>query len=63
MRPCTVAEKQAIRDALEGKVWPALAAGRVKTHIHAEFPLAEAMEAHRLMESSRHIGKILLRVK
>lgn len=63
MRPRTVAEKQAIRDALLAKVWPALAAGRVKTHIHAEFPLAEAAAAHRLMESSRHIGKILLRVK
>ncbi|MBL8491943.1 MAG: NAD(P)H-quinone oxidoreductase [Rhodocyclaceae bacterium] len=60
MRPRTLVEKQAIRDALEARVWPAIAEGRVRTHVHATFPLAEAAEAHRLMESSRHIGKIML---
>ncbi len=60
MRPRTLAEKEAIRDALEGRVWPAIAEGRVRSHVHATFPLAEAAEAHRLMESSRHIGKIML---
>ena len=41
-------------------VWPLLAAGRVKPVIHQTFPLAEAGDAHRLMESSSHIGKIVL---
>jgi putative PIG3 family NAD(P)H quinone oxidoreductase len=62
MRPRTIAEKTAIRDALRREVWPACEAGRVHVHVHATFPLAQAAEAHRLMESSRHIGKLLLRV-
>jgi putative PIG3 family NAD(P)H quinone oxidoreductase len=60
MRPRTHAEKQALRDALLANVWPALAAGRLKTHLHRHFPLANAAEAHRLMESSQHVGKIVL---
>jgi putative PIG3 family NAD(P)H quinone oxidoreductase len=63
LRPRSVAEKSAIRDALREQVWPALADGRIKPRIHAVFPLAEADKAHELMESSRHIGKILLQVK
>jgi NADPH:quinone reductase len=63
MRPRTVAEKTVIRDALQREVWPACALGRVRTHVHATFPLAQAAEAHRLMESGRHLGKILLRVR
>lgn len=63
MRPRTVGEKTAIRDALQREVWPACASGGVRTHVHAEFPLAEAREAHRLMESGRHVGKIVLRVR
>ena len=63
MRPRSVEEKASIRDALRAKVWPALEAGQVKAHVHAVFPLAEVAEAHRLMESSRHIGKILLQVR
>jgi putative PIG3 family NAD(P)H quinone oxidoreductase len=63
MRPRTIPEKTEIRDALLREVWPACAAGRVRTHVHAVLPLAEAGEAHRLMESSRHIGKIVLRVR
>ncbi len=63
MRPRTLAEKSAIRDALLREVWPALEARRVRTHVHASFPLAEVAAAHRLMESSRHIGKILLRLR
>ena len=43
-------------------VWPLLAAGRVRPVIHATFPLAEACEAHRLMETSNHIGKIVLTI-
>ena len=63
MRPRTVAEKTLIRDAVRREVWPACAAGRVRTHVHATFPLAQVAEAHRLMESGRHVGKILLRVR
>ena len=63
MRPRTLAEKAAIRDALLKHIWPEIAAGRLRPHIHATSPLAQAGEAHRLMESSRHIGKIVLQVK
>jgi len=62
MRPRTAAEKGEIADALEQKVWPLLAKGELAPVIHATFPLAEAAAAHALMESSTHIGKIILRV-
>jgi len=62
MRPRTTAQKGEIAAALRAKVWPLLEAGRCGPHIHATFPLAEAAEAHRLMESSAHIGKIMLHV-
>ena len=55
-----VAEKAAIAAALERKVWPLIAAGKIKPIIHKTFPLAQAAEAHALMESSTHIGKIIL---
>ncbi len=63
MRPRTLAEKQEIRDALAANIWPALARGELLPHLFARFPLAQAAEAHRLMESSRHIGKIVLEVR
>jgi NADPH:quinone reductase len=62
MRPRTTAQKGAIAAELREKVWPALDAGRCPPVIHATFPLAQAAEAHRLMESSQHIGKIMLSV-
>lgn len=62
MRPRTTAQKGAIAAELREKVWPALDAGRCGPVIHATFPLAKAAEAHRLMESSAHIGKIMLSV-
>jgi len=62
LRPRSVEQKGEIARALEAKVWPLLAAGRVKPLIHATFPLTEAAAAHRLMESSQHIGKIVLTV-
>ena len=62
MRPRTLAEKAAIRDALAANIWPALGRGELLPHLFARFPLAQAAEAHRLMESSRHIGKIVLEV-
>jgi putative PIG3 family NAD(P)H quinone oxidoreductase len=60
LRPRTVAEKGRIAAALRREVWPLLDAGTVKPIVHKTFPLAQAAEAHRLMESSQHIGKIVL---
>jgi len=62
MRPRSTAQKGAIAAELRAKVWPVLEAGRCAPVIHATFPLAEAAAAHRLMESSAHIGKIMLHV-
>jgi NADPH:quinone reductase len=61
MRPRSVPEKTAIRDALLQQVWPALSAGKVHTHVHAVFPLGDAAAAHRLMESGNFLGKLVLR--
>ena len=60
LRPRTVAEKGAIAEALRREVWPLLDSGRVAPVLYRTFPLAEAWEAHRLMESSEHVGKIVL---
>jgi len=62
MRPRTTAEKGRIAHALFETVWPVLEAGRCGPVIHQVFPLAEAAAAHRLMERSTHIGKIVLAV-
>jgi NADPH2:quinone reductase len=62
MRPRTTAQKGAIAAELRDKVWPVLNAGRCPPVIYATFPLSGAAEAHRLMESSQHIGKIMLSV-
>jgi NADPH:quinone reductase len=63
LRPRTVAEKGSIARALHANVWPLLESGRVAPVIHATFPLARAADAHRLMESSAHIGKIVLTMR
>lgn len=60
MRPRTTEQKGAIAAALREKVWPILDQGRAGPVIHAKFPLAQAADAHRLMESSAHVGKIVL---
>jgi NADPH:quinone reductase len=60
LRARTVAQKAAVADAMRQNVWPLIAAGKVKPVIFRTFPLAEASEAHRLMETSNHIGKIVL---
>ncbi len=60
LRSRSVAQKAAVADAVRKNVWPLLAAGKVRPVIFATFPLAEASEAHRLMETSNHIGKIVL---
>jgi NADPH2:quinone reductase len=62
LRSRTVAQKGAVAAGVLKNVWPLLRAGRARPVIHATFPLAEASEAHRLMESSSHIGKIVLTV-
>lgn len=56
-------QKAAIAERLEAQVWPLLAQGQCVPMIYATFPIAEAVQAHQLMESSRHIGKIMLTVK
>jgi putative PIG3 family NAD(P)H quinone oxidoreductase len=60
LRPRSVEEKSAIARALESEVWPLLAGGRVKPIVHTVLPLAQAAEAHRIMEAGQHIGKIVL---
>jgi NADPH:quinone reductase len=62
MRPRTTAQKGAIARELLERVWPVLDAGRAGPVIHAVFPLAQAAEAHRVMESSVHVGKLVLDV-
>ena len=60
LRPRTVAQKAMIAHSLREKIWPLLESGKVRPIIHATFPLAQASDAHRMMESSQHIGKIVL---
>ena len=62
MRPRTASEKGAIAQALRERVWPVLNTGRCAPVVYATFPLEDAAAAHRLMESSAHVGKIMLRV-
>lgn len=63
LRPRTVAEKGAIARELEEKVWPLLEHGRVSPAVHATFPLRDAAEAHRLLESGDVVGKVVLRTE
>ncbi|HTM05250.1 MAG TPA: NAD(P)H-quinone oxidoreductase [Vicinamibacterales bacterium] len=62
LRPRTVDEKGQIAAALKREVWPLLEKGVVRPRIHATFPLAQAAQAHALMESSEHAGKIVLTI-
>ena len=62
LRARTVEEKGAIARAVEASVWPLVESGRIRPVVYATFPLHEAAEAHRLMESGTHIGKIVLTV-
>ncbi|MGO9417200.1 MAG: NAD(P)H-quinone oxidoreductase [Syntrophobacteraceae bacterium] len=63
LRPRTVDEKADIAQALLKNVWPLLEAKKVRPIIHAAFSLADVRKAHELMETSAHIGKIMLKVK
>lgn len=62
LRPRTVEFKGTLAKSLREKIWPLVEAGRIKPQIFKTFPLENASEAHRLMESSQHIGKIVLTV-
>jgi len=62
LRPRPVDFKGAIARSLREKIWPLIEAGKIKPVVYKSFPLAQASEAHRLMESSQHIGKIVLAV-
>ena len=63
LRPRTVAEKAAIANSLRDQVWPLLEKGIAKPIIHTTYPLEQVAAAHELMESSQHIGKIVLTLK
>jgi NADPH:quinone reductase len=60
LRPRSVAYKSQLAQALRERVWPLIEAGRFKPVIHRVFPAAQAAGAHALMESSTHVGKIVL---
>ncbi len=62
LRPRTIAFKAAIAQHLHNRVWPLLAQGKIKPVIYRTFPLEDAAAAHTLMESSAHVGKIMLSV-
>ncbi len=62
LRPRDVAFKSAVARELEERVWPLLGTGQIAPIIHATFTLANAAEAHRMMEAGDHIGKIVLTV-
>jgi NADPH2:quinone reductase len=60
MRPRSIADKSKICRALEQHVWPLFETDEICTETCAVFPFSQAADAHRLMESSNHIGKIIL---
>jgi NADPH2:quinone reductase len=62
LRARTVAQKAAVAEGVRKNVYPLIESGQVRPVIFKTFPLAEASEAHRLMESSQHIGKIVLTI-
>jgi NADPH2:quinone reductase len=60
LRAQPIESKGRIAAALRNEVWPLFATKRLRPHIHARFPLKQAAEAHALMESGAHVGKIVL---
>jgi NADPH2:quinone reductase len=63
LRPRPTAFKSLVADELVRSVWPFVEQGRLKPIVHAAFPLAEAAEAHRVMEAGEHVGKLVLTVE
>ena len=62
LRPRPVEFKGYVAKNLREKIWPLIEAGRIKPELYKTFPLEQAAEAHKLMESSQHIGKLVLTV-
>jgi NADPH:quinone reductase-like Zn-dependent oxidoreductase len=62
LRPQTIERKAGIARNLEERVWPLISSGAIRPVIDSVYPLEKAAEAHRRMESSQHIGKIMLQV-
>ena len=62
LRPQSAEAKAAITEKLRTQIWPLIESGKIKPLIAARFPLADAVDSHKLMESSKHIGKIILTV-
>jgi NADPH:quinone reductase len=62
LRPQTIERKAAVARNLEERVWPLISSGKIRPVIDSVYPLEKAAEAHRRMESSQHIGKIMLQV-
>lgn len=60
LRPRTIEYKGKVARALRETIWPHVEAGRIRPQVFRSFPLAQAADAHRLMESGEHIGKIVL---
>lgn len=63
LRPRPVSVKAAVARALEEKVWPLIERGAIKPVVHSVFPLEKSADAHALMETSAHVGKIILQVR
>jgi NADPH:quinone reductase len=63
LRPRSVEEKGRIAVAVREQVWPLIGSGAVRVLIHASFPLVRAADAHRMMEASTHVGKLILQVQ
>ena len=62
LRPRSAEAKAGIAEKLRAQIWPLIESGEIKPLIAARFPLADVVESHKLMESSKHIGKIILMV-
>ena len=62
LRARPVAEKGAVADSLRREIWPLIAGGKIKPVIDSTFPLADAAKAHARMETSAHVGKIVLKI-
>jgi NADPH:quinone reductase-like Zn-dependent oxidoreductase len=60
LRPRTVPQKGAIAAALREKVWPLIEAGQIRPVMDSTFALADASKAHERLETSQHIGKVVL---
>jgi NADPH2:quinone reductase len=62
LRARPIAEKGAVAESLRREIWPLISAGKIKPVIDSTFPLADAAKAHARMETSAHVGKIVLKV-